>query len=97
MIVRICTEDKNHERVRELCAKRFDAFTIFHGMGCWKGNLEPSLTIEIAVLASRNPSNRLLANEEAQRDAWALAHAIKELNQQEAVLIEYIESTNTLV
>ena len=97
MIIRICTEDKNHERVRDLCAKRFDAFTIYHGMGAWKGRLEPSMTIEIAVLAAQNPLNRSLAVEEAQRDVWALAHAIKELNQQEAVLIEYVESVNSLI
>jgi hypothetical protein len=88
MIIRILTEDKNHLRVRELCAKRFDAFTILHGMGCWKGTLEPALTIEIAIEDGY----------QAEREkATELAQEIKKLNDQEAVLIEYIESTNVLI
>jgi hypothetical protein len=88
MLIRICTEDKNHERVRELCAKRFDAFTVLHGMGCWKGTLEPALIIEIAIEDGY---------QKMREDAKELAQEIKEFNDQEAVLIEYIESTNTLI
>lgn len=94
MIIRICTEDKNHERVRDLCAKRFDAFTILHGMGCWKGHLEPSLTIEIAVL-DNDPN--IISVQREQHHAHQLAIEIKKLNEQEAVLIEYIESENILI
>lgn len=88
MIIRICTEDKNHEQVRELCAKRFDAFTIYHGLGAWKGVLEPSLTIEIAIIGA--PFGW-------QEAVVTLARDIKALNRQEAVLIEYIESANVLI
>jgi hypothetical protein len=92
MIIRICTENKNHERVRELCAKRFDAFTIFHGMGAWKGKLEPSMTIEIAELG-----NHWKTRDYGRHNVVELAKDIKTLNGQEAVLIEYIESTNVLI
>ena len=95
MIIRICTEDKNHIRVRELCTKRFDAFTILHGMGCWKGQLEPALTIEIAVLPGENLGEVDIQGEKSH--AILLAQQIKDLNDQEAVLIEYIESTNVLI
>ena len=88
MLIRILTEDKNHLRVRELCAKRFDAFTILHGMGCWRGQLEPSLAIEIAVL-NDDPVPYFIIKQ--------LALDIKEFNDQDAVLIEYIESTNVLI
>jgi hypothetical protein len=92
MMIRLCTEDINSERVRELCAKQFDCFTMFRGMGCWKGQLEPSLTIEIAVL-----SDLPFDIDHAKHDAEKLARAIKLENQQEAVLIEYLESTNILI
>jgi hypothetical protein len=90
MIIRICTEDKNSERVRELCAKRFDAFTIYRGMGAWKGKLEPSLTIEIAVIDEAGYYKD-------QDNAKSLAYEIKDLNAQDAVLMEYIASTNVLI
>ena len=96
MIIRIQTEYKNHEQVRELCAKRFDAFTIYHGMGAWKGRLEPSLTIEIAAIPS-DGIDRVIQESLYRTKAHELAILIKELNEQEAVLIEYIESVNTLI
>jgi hypothetical protein len=96
MIIRICTEDKNSERVRELCAKRFDAFTIYRGMGAWKRKLEPSMTIEIAVLGD-NALDRAINEKNTKTEALKLSQDIKQLNNQEAVLIEFIESQNVLI
>lgn len=93
MIIRICTENKNHEQVRELCAKRFDAFTIYYGMGAWKGKLESSMTIEIAYLGDKEA----YAQGRECMKARQLALEIKKLNAQEAVLIEYLESANELI
>jgi hypothetical protein len=59
-------------------------------MGAWKGILEPSLTIEIAIL-STSPVASISARAEV------LAYDIKDLNKQEAVLVEYIESHNILI
>lgn len=93
MIIRICTEDKNQPLVRELCAKQFGCFTMYRGIGAWNGILEPSLTIEIAIV-----DKPLTISESRERyHAERLAHEIKELNTQESVLIEYIESTNVLI
>jgi hypothetical protein len=92
MIIRICTEYKNHERVRELCAKRFDAFTIYYGLGGWKGKLEASMTIEIAVLRQDADGRN------GQKfQAVCLCNEIKKLNDQEAVLLQYIEAHNELI
>jgi hypothetical protein len=96
MIIRICTEYKNHERVRELCAKRFDAFTIYYGMGAWKGVPEPSMTIEIAAIGG-DGIDRVVQESLYRTKAHELAILIKELNDQEAILVEYIESTNVLI
>ena len=90
MIIRICTEDKNSERIRELTAKRFDAFTIYRGVGAWKGKLEPSLTIDIGLLGTEDC-------DATKNRALNLARDIRDTNNQEAVLVEFIESTNVLI
>lgn len=90
MIIRICTEDKgNSFELKALCSKYFDGYTIYSADGVWKGTQELSLIIEIAVLDRTTRKARTRARE--------LAIAIKVLNKQEAVLIEYIDSKNELV
>jgi hypothetical protein len=92
MIIRLCTEDKNYEAVRTLCTESFPCFTIYRSEGCWNGIVEPALTIEIAVIPHEPDT---LAQYKTM--ACELALSIKEVNQQEAVLIEYIDSTNVLI
>lgn len=87
-MIRICTENVNIGKVRDLTAIYFEAFTLIQGKGCWKGTDEHCLTIEIAVLGDEG---------QADRFARELAQKIKELNKQEAVLIEYLDSLNILV
>lgn len=96
MIIRICTENKQAERIRELCAKRFDAFTIYYGMGAWKGKLESSLTIEIAVIGG-DRIDTVVQESLYRTKVKELCVLIKELNSQEAVLIEYVPSYNELI
>lgn len=93
MIIRLCTENKNHEQVRALCAKHFEAFTLYYGLGAWKGEYESSLTIDIAQLGEPT------SFEQGQfcMNARRLALEIKALNGQEAVLLEYIDSKNELI
>ena len=92
MIIRICTEDKNPERLRELCQKHFDAFTMYRGMGAWKGISEPSVTIEIALLHDNgNSANNL------KKQVLQVAKTIKEMNAQDAILVEIIRSENILL
>lgn len=76
----------------DLCAKRFDAFSVFYGNGAWKGIVENSMCIEIAILR-----NKYTYRETQQGEVVELAREIKSLNAQEAVLVEYIESTNVLI
>lgn len=91
MIIRICTEDKGNEpEIHKLIQKHFDAYTIYRGCGAWKGQEERSLTIDIAALDLESLTS-------AKFHAIQLALEIKRLNNQEAVLIEYIESTNELI
>lgn len=87
MLIRICTEDKNSEHLRELTSKYFDGFTLLRGMGVWKGNLEPSLIIEIAADNRVSP----IIIEAKIED---LVFSIKQANNQETVLVEYINSHN---
>jgi len=90
MIIRICTEDTNTEALEALIARHFDCFALYHPVGYWKGTREQALTIEIAVLPG---DSELIACATARQ----LAQAIKTLNAQEAVLIEYLDANNELV
>ena len=85
MLYRICTEDKNRRQLTDLIDHHFDGYTLYTVEGRWKGKAEDALVIEIAGdLADRAPVH-------------ILAHEIKALNAQEAVLIEEIESVNVFV
>lgn len=94
MLYRICTEDKNrdhiHTLVQEALARAYEltSYTLIPSEGYWKGNREKSLTIEIAVSYVNPTVEEIILN---------LAQAIKGWNQQEAILVQVISSTNTIL
>ena len=88
MLIRICTENKNRAQVGIEVGKYFDGYSLFQGVGMWKGQVEHSLLIEIAV-----DTNHTIA----RAAALALANDIKILNKQEAVLVEFLPSENVMV
>lgn len=91
MIIRICTEEcGNLPAVQTLINAYFDCYSLFKGVGVWNGKAELSMTIDIAVDAEE-------LKETAMRAARELAQAIKILNKQEAVLVEFIPSTNIMI
>ena len=87
MLIRILTEDKNRETVVDLCNRVYDGYTLIQGQGTWKGVHEPTLVIEVAV--EDTPTERATAT--------MLARRIKVANEQEAVLIEFLASTNVFI
>lgn len=87
MTLRIYTEDKNSEQVVDLCNKYFSMYSMYRGMGVWKGTREPSLIIEVV------DENEVKAGGLMQK----LAKDIKRVNEQEAVLITRTQSTNELI
>jgi hypothetical protein len=95
MIVRLITEEKNIAGIKRLCSAYFDGYTLYKGLGLWKGQEEPSLTIEVAFLPqTERPEDDKI---EFHKNVYRLARDIKEANAQQAVLIECIESLNLLV
>lgn len=88
MLIRILTENKNYEDVQKLTRQFIPAFTILKAEGCWGGAKEHSLIIEIDTMKNLN---------EYRERADKLAYAIKKLNNQDAVLIQYIECESRLV
>ena len=84
MLYRICTEDTNRRQLTDLIDQHFDGYTLYTVEGRWKGKAEDALIIEIA---SHGTFSRVKV----------LAEAIKELNQQEPVLIEVVPSENSFV
>ncbi len=84
---RILTENKNREGVEGLLKERFSGFTIFEARGHFKGAErwydEASLVIEITGAG--------------RAQVEAAARAIRELNQQEAVLVEEMPARARLV
>lgn len=82
-LYRVFTEYKNRKQLEELVATVFEGFTVFGGVGYWRGKPEASLVIEINCEDS--------AASEYEIRLKGLAYAIKAFNKQEAVLIEKLE------
>lgn len=86
-IFRIVTENVNREGVEALLKERFSGFTILEARGHFKGADrwydEASLVIEIAGAG--------------RAQVESVACAIRELNQQEAVLIEEVPARSVLM
>src|ERR1041384_2179185 len=82
-LYRICTEDKPN--LADLVSARFEAFTIFHGVGYWRGVAEKSATIEIALPAGN------------AKKVKELAETICVANSQEAVLVQSIQIESALI
>lgn len=77
VLYRICTKNKNTEATLEACADTLQCFSIFTGLGAWKGQQEDSLCLETVLEDTKH--NDALIN--------TLAQCIKHNNQQEAVLV----------
>jgi hypothetical protein len=75
-LYRILTEQKNLDQVeRWLVAHGFD-YTIFSGNGAWHGARENSMAIDLATAT--------------KEDAVFAALSIKEMNEQEAMIVQEI-------
>jgi len=89
MLYRICTENKDYNSIRDLVSERFEGFTIIKAIGFWNRQKEHSLIIEIVT-----PSGM---GDGATRDKVEhLAYAIRKLNDQDAILVQYIAETHRL-
>ncbi len=97
MIIRLITQDKNSEQLFAEVDKFFDGYSAYYHAGVWKGNDEAGVTIEHAVVYPKGCVNEKSYEQEQVLLATRLAERIKELNEQEAVLIEIIDSTNIMI
>lgn len=88
MLVRLLTENKNYTTVRGLIYEQFQGFTIIKAEGLWQGTSEHSLIIEIDLPTLDRPE---------QQKIEQLVYAIKQLNKQDKVLVQYIESESKLL
>ena len=80
---RICTEDVNREAIQRILDAHVDGYGLFAGIGCWKGQHEDSLSIDL-IGATRET-------------VLAIAEAIKATNKQESVLVYEIPVNATFV
>ena len=85
MLYRIMTEDKNLEGIKSLVGKYFEGFSLFTSKGFWKGIEENSLTIEV------------ISESKIMDAIKELARAIKDLNSQDAVLVEVLKNNSFLI
>ena len=76
-LYRVYTEDKNRETTEETIKSLFSGFTLYQGLGFWKGEKEKSLVIEIIAED----------NSETRENLLALGLALKRHNQQENVYL----------
>lgn len=80
---RILTERKNVELVKHMLASFCLDYTVHYGDGSWLGQLEQNMTIEL--------------NNASLKIAERVARRIKDLNQQQAVLLQQIDATSQLI
>ena len=81
---RIYTENKNLEGIKEILNRTFNAYTLFEGLGVWRGTEEKNLTIEIL-------------SEIAPMYLALVVYDIKKANNQEAVLLTWYEVESRLI
>lgn len=82
MIIRLYTEDTNRDRIHAICQEHLTGYTLIPCEGIWKGAKENSLIIEVI-------------GDSVVRDAClTVARAIKQANQQEAVLLTQVNETH---
>lgn len=68
--------------IREFVSPRFDGFTVYTGMGCWKGTHEKVAILEIMV-----PMDDVVTVGTPPGDILAVAQAYKDQFNQESVMI----------
>lgn len=76
-LYRIYTEEKNRAEVEAVTGDYFPGFTVFTGIGYYKGNKEFSMVIEIIGNDTKKDFEKIVT----------LAEYIKTVNCQESVLI----------
>jgi len=86
MLYRITTEDKNRNVIVHIVKEYFDGFTLIPAIGYWQGIKENSLIIEIDV---KHPLSKYRMR--------TLAKRIKELNEQQAVMVQRINVKSELI
>ena len=86
MLYRIFTENKNPDGITAIVRQYFDGFTIFTAKGYWRHEEEQSLIIEIYSDA-----------ESAGYTVGNIAKEIKELCQQENILVQEIKCKAHLI
>lgn len=85
MLYRILTEDRQPDVVDALVQQYLDGATVSRARGVWHRQWENSLIIEVA------------GTDAVREDVLALAVAIKQANQQEAVLVQTFDCESQLV
>ena len=80
---RICTEDINRGAIQAILDSRVDGYSLFSGIGCWKGQRENSLAIDLIDVP--------------REIVEKIAQVIKLENQQESVLILEVPVTATFI
>lgn len=83
-LYRLYTENKNLEGIKKILNRAFESYTLLEGVGVWKGVEEKSLIIEISSRISQNYFD-------------LVAEDIKELNEQNAVLVTAHEIDSKLI
>lgn len=84
MLYRIFTEDLNQDKIEQIITESYPGFTIHKAQGFWRLQKEDSLIIEIVT-------------EDDEAKVNAIARAIKEANEQEAVLVQKIHNEQWFV
>ena len=81
MLYRIYTEDKNRYGIEKLLRSEFQSFTLIEVLGCWQGETEYSLIIEI------------MGDSYLENAVTHLARDLAKLNRQACVIVQRLDCT----
>lgn len=85
MLARILTENKDYQDVLSIVNQFMPSYTIIKADGVWHAVPEHSLIIEIDMDVM------------SKQDIESVAHKIKKLNKQQAVLVQYLQCESKLI
>jgi hypothetical protein len=87
MVIRLYTEDKNREVIKQIVGTYFDGYSLIPCVGVWKGAEENGLIIEVVASQLQFP----------RKACQKIGKAIKRKNKQEAVLMTVVMEDETII
>lgn len=88
----VFTEDKNREKIKEIVGVWFDGFTLLFGQGYWVGKCIPQKIYKEDSLVIV-----IIARAQDHEKVQMIARRIKQLNNQESVMVSSFDTEMEMI